>query len=135
MKRICAIISGVLLMFAIAAAQQAAPRTGQDVPKYDPAKQEAITGTIEVIHDYQCPVSGSLGTHITLKAFSGGTFEAHLAPAAFLKEFGVKFNQSDTVTLTGTKVMFDGKPAILVRTAKVRNETFMFRDDKGRPLW
>src|ERR1041385_6431377 len=98
MKRICAIISGVLFMFAVAAAQQAAPRTGQDVPKYDPAKQEAITGTIEVIHDYQCPVSGSLGTHITLKAFSGGTFEAHLAPAAFLKEFGVRFNPSATVT-------------------------------------
>jgi hypothetical protein len=32
-------------------------------------------------------------------------------------------------------VTFDGKPAVLARLIKVKNETFMFRDEKGRPLW
>jgi uncharacterized protein YdeI (BOF family) len=136
MKILGAIIGGLLIMFTLAAAQQAGQtQPGQDVPKFDPKNQEVITATVQEVKDYHCPVTGSLGTHLTVKTTTGGTYEAHLAPAAFLKEFGMNFKQWETVTITGTKVTFDGKPAILARLIKVNNETYMFRDEKGRPLW
>ena len=42
---------------------------------------------------------------------------------------------ADVITITGTKVTFDGKPAVLARVIKYKNETYLFRDEKGRPLW
>jgi DNA/RNA endonuclease YhcR with UshA esterase domain len=117
----------------VSLAQQ--PKPAQDVPKYEVQNQETFAATVQEVKDYHCPVSGSLGTHLVLKTATGGTYEAHLAPAAFLKEFDMIFKQGDSVTVTGTKVTFDGKPAVLARLIKVKNETFMFRDEKGRPLW
>jgi len=139
MKLITALVLVSLALIAfiffttVSAAQHPSP--AQDAPKFDVQNQETFTATVQEVKDYHCPISGSLGTHLVLKAANGGNYEAHLAPAAYLKEFGMIFKQSDAVTVTGTKVTFDGKPAVIVRQIKVKNETYLFRDEKGRPLW
>ena len=132
MKTIGAFFFGVLLLVTLAAAQRG--KLAPDAPKFDPKNQETITATVKEVKDFHCPVSGSLGAHLELK--SGDTdYEVHLAPAAYLKEFEMYIKAGDTVTVTGTKVMFEGKPAILARVVKVKNDTYLFRDEKGRPLW
>jgi len=114
-------------------AQQKA--TPSDVPKYDVASQQTISGTIQEVKDYPCPVSGSLGTHLAIKAGSE-ILEAHLAPAAFVKEYGlISFKVGDSVKVVGVRAMLDGKPAILVREITVGAVTATFRDGKGRPAW
>lgn len=133
MKIVCTLILGALLLITGTVAQQPGP--AQDVPKFDPQKQETFTGVVSEVKNYHCPVTGTLGAHLAVKAYNGVVYEAHLAPADFMKEFGISFKPADVITITGTKVTFDGKPAVLARVIKYKNETYLFRDEKGRPLW
>ncbi len=103
-------------------------------PKYDVAAQQTVQGTIQEVKDYKCPVSGTLGSHITIKTFDG-TFEVHLAPRTFLKEDEMVLRVGDNVKIVGVKLVYDSRPAILARTLTIGQETFFFRDEKGRPLW
>jgi len=124
---------GLLVFSGLGCGAQQKPATA-DVPKYDVDSQQTISGTIQEVKDYPCPVSGSLGTHLAIKAGSE-ILEAHLAPAAFLKEYGISFKVGDSVKVAGVRLMFDGKPAILVREITMGDVTVTFRDDKGRPAW
>jgi DNA/RNA endonuclease YhcR with UshA esterase domain len=124
---------GLLVFSGLGCGAQQKPTTS-DMPKYDVASQQTISGTIQEVKDYPCPVSGSLGTHLAIKAGSE-ILEAHLAPAAFLKEYGISFKVGDSVKVVGVRAMFDGKPAILVREITMGAVTATFRDDKGRPAW
>jgi DNA/RNA endonuclease YhcR with UshA esterase domain len=116
----------------------AAPRiSAQDkklVPKFDPANQATIKGIVDEVKDYECPISGAVGSHLTVKSGEGAV-EVHLASSSFLKEYGIVFARGDTVQVTGTKTFFDGKPALLARQIIVGDRTYSFRDDKGIPLW
>jgi len=124
---------GLMVLAVLSCGAQQKPNS-PDVPKYDIAGQQTISGTIQEIKDYPCPVSGSLGTHLAIKTGSE-VLEAHLAPAAFLKEYGMSFKVGDSVKVLGVRAMFDGKPAILVREITVGDVTATFRDDKGRSAW
>ncbi|HET7873644.1 MAG TPA: hypothetical protein VFL42_14095 [Terriglobales bacterium] len=101
---------------------------------YDPAKQVTLTGKIQEIKDYHCAVSGTLGSHFSLKA-EGETLEVHLAPVNFMKDYEIKFRAGEEAKVIGVKIEFEGKPALMARTVVVGNDTFVFRDEKGRPLW
>ena len=104
------------------------------VPKFDPANQTTIQGIVDQVSEYECPISGAIGSHLTVKS-GEGTTEVHLATSKFLKEYGINFAKGDSVQVTGTKTVFDGKPALLARQIIVGDRTYSFRDDKGIPLW
>jgi hypothetical protein len=125
---------GLLVFVGFGCGAQQKP-ANPEVPKYDVASQQTISGTIQEVKDYPCPVSGSLGTHLAIKVGSE-ILEAHLAPATFVKEYGlISFKVGDSVKVVGVRAMFDGKAAILVREITVGAVTATFRDDKGRPAW
>src|SRR5215470_17792819 len=102
------VLAFLLLLAAPLSLMQAA--AGNDVPAYNPAQEQTFTGTIQEVKEYQCPVSGAIGSHI---AVSGGseTVEVHVAPAAFLRQYGIVLKVGDRVRITGIKFVFDGKPA------------------------
>ncbi len=102
---------------------------------YDVSKQVTFTGRIQEARDYQCPVSGTVGAHITVKGVAGDAMEVHLAPASYLKDYDISFRPGDEAKIVGVKIDFEGKPALLARTVTVDNATYTFRDEKGRPLW
>lgn len=107
---------------------------GQPDLTYDPANQTTLQGIIQEVKDYKCPVTGTIGTHISVKS-EDLTTEVHLAPAKFLKEYEIVLKAGDQVKVVGVKITFDGKPAMLAKTVTVGKETFVFRNDKGKPLW
>jgi DNA/RNA endonuclease YhcR with UshA esterase domain len=123
-------VSLVLLFIAPASCEQGKKL----IPKFDPAKQTTITGVIDQVSDYRCPISGTIGSHLTVSN-PEGTVEVHLAASKFLKQYGFAFAKGDAVKVTGTKAIFDGKPAMLARQVKVGKRTYFFRDEMGIPLW
>jgi hypothetical protein len=136
MKRFPVIVATVLLGFLGAAsilASQEKPTSANNYP-YDVSKEVTIAGRIQVERDYQCPVSGTLGAHVTLQA-ADGALEIHLAPASFLKDYGIALQAGEEAKVVGVKIDFEGHPAVLARTVTVNNDTYTFRDGKGRPLW
>ncbi len=101
---------------------------------YDISSQRITTGIVLEVKDYKCPVTGTVGSHITLKRASD-VIEVHLAPATFLKQYEIVINKGDEVAIEGAPILFDGKPALLAKTVAVGKSTYAFRDGKGRPLW
>jgi hypothetical protein len=101
---------------------------------YTTGSETTLQGKIEQVKDYRCPVTGTLGSHITVVNDNGKT-EVHLAPAAFLKDYEIVFKTGDEVKIVGVKITFEGKPALLARSVSLGRETFAFRDAKGKPLW
>lgn len=123
----------VLGVFALAQTQK--PQSpNSEVPKFDPDHEVTIHGTVQQVEDYQCPISKTIGTHVTLKT-SSGPIEAHVAGAKFLQQYGIKFNVGDSVEMTGTKGTYMDKPAFLPRMIVVGQDRYYLRDAKGNPLW
>jgi len=101
---------------------------------YDQTRQQVFTGTVVGAKDYNCPVSGTVGSHITIKT-DVANMEVHLAPASFMKRYEIMIRDGDRVSVVGSRVIFEGKPALIARSVTVGRDTFNFRDAKGTPLW
>jgi hypothetical protein len=127
MKILGRIAFALLVLVALAFAQQL-------VPSYDTTQQSTLKGRVQEVKEYQCPVSGTIGSHIVLTSGSE-TLEVLLAPVQFLKDYGIVIKAGDAVTVTGMRFAFEGKPAMMARTVVVDRSTFTFRDNKGRPEW
>ena len=46
-----------------------------------------------------------------------------------------KIETNDTITVTGSRVTIDGKPAIIAAQVKKENEVLKLRDENGIPAW
>jgi hypothetical protein len=93
-----------------------------------------IQGEVLEIKNYDCPISGTMGGHLTLQT-TQGPVEVHLAPAAFLAEYGISFAKGDRVEILGNKVTFHDQPALLARKVFRAQSEYTLRDAKGNPLW
>jgi DNA/RNA endonuclease YhcR with UshA esterase domain len=125
------ILGGGLLLLGTALAQTNQPSAEY---KYDLSKQVTTRGTVQEVRNYQCPVSGTVGTHITLKQ-DAGTIEVHLAPATFLNKYEIEIKKGDQVEVLGARITFEGKPALIARVVSEDKITYAFRDSSGKPLW
>ena len=121
---------GILLASSVAWAQAPA-----NAPKYDVANEVTIKGVIDEVKDFQCPVSGGMGAHLVVKT-DKGLVTVHLALSKFMSEYGLSFAKGDEVVITGVKAKVgDDENAILARKIERGNQTFVFRDKEGKPLW
>ena len=106
-----------------------------EAPKYDVAREVTVKGVVEEVVDRNCPVSGGMGAHLILKLADGSSIEIHLAPTKFVKNYELVFAKGDQVEARGSKVNFEGKETIFARQVTRGNDAFVFRDDKGNPVW
>ena len=129
-----AIVLGFALIVAplFAIAQQ---KPGSAVPKYNLATEVTLKGTVEQASNHECPVSKGMGAHVILKTEDGKTIEVHLSPTKFIKIYDLVFIKGDQIVVTGSKVQLDDVDTILAREVKRGNDTFTFRDEKGKPVW
>jgi DNA/RNA endonuclease YhcR with UshA esterase domain len=123
----------VLTIHPAIAAQK--PEPGVVVPKYNPAAEVTIKGTVEEVRDRQCPVSGGLGSHLILRLATGNTIEVHLATTKFVKDYDFLFKKGDVVEVVGAKVQFEGVETIFAREVHRGDSAFVFRDKDGTPIW
>ncbi|HXE90521.1 MAG TPA: hypothetical protein VNK82_06100 [Terriglobales bacterium] len=121
----------ILLLAASVAAQK--PASGP-VPEYNLKEEVRLQGTVETIKEYECPISGTVGTHLVFNV-DGKKYEVHVAPLKWLEEYGIHLKQGDSIILIGVKTTYRDLPAILARGIERENDVFFFRDKKGRPLW
>ncbi|MGZ4829765.1 MAG: hypothetical protein ACXV5J_13415 [Candidatus Angelobacter sp.] len=101
---------------------------------YTPTSEQTMRGWVVETRDFHCPVSGTMGSHITVKNETS-TVEVHLAPASFMKQYEISIHKGDNVTVVGSKISFEGKTALIAKSVAVDRETYNFRDPTGKPLW
>ena len=131
MKRACIPAIALVVLLALVPSLYATKPAG---PKYDPATEMKIKGVITEVKDFECPVSGGMGAHITLKAGDKSVL-VHIALSKFLKDYEMSFAKGDEVEVLGSKVMMDGEEVILAREITRGQNLFVFRDKNGKPLW
>jgi hypothetical protein len=101
---------------------------------YAPSSEQTMHGWVVETKDFQCPVTGTVGSHITVKNETSN-IEVHLAPASFMKQYEINIRKGDNVTVVGSKITFEGKSALLAKSVVIGHETYNFRDPSGKPLW
>lgn len=120
----------VALLMLLTVVAWAAPKV-----QYDPATEVTVKGDIEDVKEFECPVSGTVGFHITLKT-ADQTYVVHVASARFIKEYEISFVKGDQITVVGSKVKLgSGEEAILAKQIANGQSIFSFRDKNGNPLW
>ncbi len=126
---------GVLVAAVLACVVPAVGQKSTNGPKYDVTKEVTVKGVVEEVVDRMCPVSGGMGAHFMLKLSDGGLIEVHLAPTKFVKSYELVFAKGDQVEVVGSRINFEGKDTILAKQVTRGQDSFVFRDDKGNPVW
>ena len=140
MKRFMFIVTISLVIFSSFAVSSFAQRgagwgVGSQYNRmYNLNTVETITGEVISV-DKITPVKGmSWGIHLILKT-DKETISVHLGPAWFMDKQKIKINPKDKVTVTGSRITYEGKPAIIASEIKKGEETITIRDKNGYPVW
>jgi len=101
---------------------------------YNPKTIETITGVVVSV-DKITPMKGmSHGVHMILKT-DKETIAVHLGPSWYIENQDIKIEQKDKVEVRGSRITFEGKPAIIAAEVQKGNEILKLRDEKGLPVW
>jgi len=121
-------------LFALTAIGLLVPATfAQALPKYDPATEVKLKGTVEELR-FQPATGGKQDAYLVLKN-GEEKIQVFLCPKSFLDEMGVTFSQGDDVEVTGSKVKQDSADLILARQVVKGGDTTTLRFPDGKPAW
>lgn len=107
-------------------------------PHYDTATNVDVMVVIVEVKDVAVgnPLSGMhLIVRPEMSKTNAETTDVYLAPDDYLKDFGCHFVKGDRVQIKGSKVKFNGGPAVLAREVRLEATTVYLRDDQGVPYW
>ncbi|MBF0515557.1 MAG: hypothetical protein HQK97_00365, partial [Nitrospirae bacterium] len=101
---------------------------------YDTKTVDVVTGTVDSVESF-APFRGmSMGLQLILKT-DDGTMAIHLGPVWYVERQDVKIEKGDTVEVKGSKVSFEGAPAVIAAEVKRGGDTLRLRDEGGVPYW
>lgn len=64
-----------------------------------------------------------------------GTLAVHLGPSWFVDHQRMRVAPHDVIEVTGSRVTFEGKPALIANVIRKGNERLRLRTPDGAPLW
>lgn len=101
---------------------------------YDVNNVETIQGEItEVSYKPARKRAAMMGVHIVVKT-ENETIPVHLGPVWYLSE-QEKLEEGDKVTVTGSRITYEGAAAIIAATVTRNQMTLRLRDQDGFPVW
>lgn len=124
-------------LFASTLAQQ---RSGKKMQQqmysreYDTSAVETLEGEVTDINFQNSKRNTKMqGVHITLKTDSE-TIPVHLGPAWFIEQ-QESFKKGDVITVTGSRITYNEKPALIAAEIKRNEMTLQLRNQQGFPVW
>ena len=126
-------ISLFLVLCVAPGLSSAAQQDESGLPKYDLHTETKTKGVVEEVKLLP------LGTRkdFTELIIQSGDDKVHIyvCPKTFQEEMGISFSKGDQIAVTGSKVKQEGSDVILARELVKGQDTVLFRDDKGSPVW
>ena len=101
---------------------------------YDAKTVETVAGKVVSVEKTNPPAQRGYGVHLMLQT-EKETIEVHLGPARYVEKQSMKIAANDTITVTGSRIIMDGKPAIIAAQVKKGDEVLKLRDENGVPAW
>ncbi len=100
---------------------------------YDPATVETVTGVVQRVEQVKGPGRGS-GIHLLLKT-DKEEVAVHLGPGWYVEKQPLKIAPQDQIEVRGSRVTYEGKPAIIAAEVKKGDQVLRLRDPAGVPVW
>ena len=101
---------------------------------FNPQTVETVSGTVESVDKFT-PMRGmGHGIHLMVKT-NKETIPVHLGPDWYIERQDMKFAKGDKVEVKGSRITFNGKPAIIAEDVKKDGGTLVLRDSSGIPAW
>jgi hypothetical protein len=137
LQRLILGLSILTLVLAGAAWGQTGPKAapgGGPSGLYDPKTVVTVSGVVVS----RTPPSGKQGlpylVYLTVQT-EAGQIIVFLGPNLFVEQQPVEIKALDRIQVTGSKVMWGGKPVILAAVVKKGDQVLKVRDPNGVPLW
>jgi hypothetical protein len=100
---------------------------------FNPKTVETLSGEVVSVDKFTPNKGMSYGVHFTLKT-EKATIPVHLGPSWYIEKH-VIIAAGDKVEVTGSRIMYQGKPAIIAAEVKKGDQVLMLRDAAGIPAW
>ena len=102
--------------------------------QYDPQTVTTVSGEVLSIDKIAYGRQGYYGVHLTLKT-ADGELAVHLGPSWYVDRQPLKIAPHDVLEVTGSRVTYQGKPALLAAEIKKGSESMRLRTAEGLPMW
>ncbi len=100
---------------------------------YDPNTVETVNGAVVSVDKFTGR-GRSYGLHLVLKT-EKETIPVHLGPGWYVEKQGLTLASGDQVQVTGSRVAFQGQPAIIAQEVRKGGQVLTLRDASGTPVW
>jgi hypothetical protein len=101
--------------------------------QYDPKTVEVLKGEVVTVENV-AHKGMAHGVHVMLKT-DKETIPVHLGPAWYLENQDLRIVAGDQVEVTGSRIPFEGKPAVIAAVLKKGTDSLELRDEAGSPRW
>ena len=111
-------------------------RRGGGGRMYDPKTVETVSGQVVRVEHIEGKGGRGrgYGVHLVLKT-DKEELPVHLGPGWYIEKQGMKIEAKDTIEVHGSRVTYQGQPAIIAATVKKGDQVLKLRDDNGVPAW
>lgn len=101
---------------------------------YDAKTVETVSGTVTGIEEMTPAKGMGRGVHLVLKT-DKETISVHLGPAWYIERQDTKIAAGDKIEVKGSRITYEGKPAIIAAEVHKGDEVLLLRDANGIPMW
>jgi hypothetical protein len=101
---------------------------------YDARTVETNSGEVMSIEQMTPSKGMGRGVHLTLKT-DKEMIAVHLGPAWYVEHQDIKLAPTDKIEVRGSRVTFQGKPAIIAAEVRKGDGVLVLRDANGIPMW
>jgi hypothetical protein len=101
---------------------------------YNPATVETLSGEVTKVDRFTPSQGMGYGVHLVLKTATE-TIDVHLGPTWYVDQQGLAFAAGDKLEVTGSRITYQGKPAIIASEVKKGDQVLKLRDAQGVPAW
>jgi hypothetical protein len=101
---------------------------------YDPKTVQTLDGEVLAVEYHTPRNAGGRGVHVVLKT-EKETIPVHLGPEWYIEKQDAQIEKGDRVKVTGSRVTYEDKPAIIAREVEKGDEVLQLRDEQGFPKW
>lgn len=109
---------------------------------YDPKTVETLRGEVVAVERVtprgrkmgRMMQGAHQGIHLLVKT-GKDTLSVHLGPAWYIDHQALKIVPKDKISIRGSRIMFDGKPALVAAEVRKDDAVLTLRDANGVPAW
>jgi hypothetical protein len=101
---------------------------------YNPKTVETLAGEVVSVEKFTPGKRMSYGVHFTLKT-EKETIPVHLGPSWYVEKQAVTIAQGDKAEVAGSRITYQGQPAIIAAEVKKDGQVLKLRDANGVPAW